>query len=573
MAPDGPAPEPDEAPGRAPAYCPLHMSWDGARVTATTHLKSRRDVGEDTMSVLYRAIWSDQLAVDRSATVETLERCVAAWTQETPNPKPIAESPAQWQTNKGLHRSLTYRSLDPAAAFEVWVNDQNPDAGSEWKTLVRCIVDDSLIHMLVENHLESDDLTKRVSIGRPKVVHELLRTSTKPVLGNSAILTEPESIPAEGIQILTDMLADPGRTLPVVVCSEPGSPHDGAWRTWAKRIATRTEGIATVITLDSDAVTALRDRLGDLAVWGGSIRIFAPGPVTPDSDGWRHKFYIRPRLEKSTQATLDRIVYSVAQLSARRRVPDVFNAFTEETSHSDGLTSAAELDEATEQWEFELDLALEEQSNLQKELAKANGHLSRLREELTSRGLTDLIWGTEYESGTSVPDDVQDSSEAVLAARTYLHDWLSIPESAEQELADIDTAPSAYSWGNNTWRGLRALAAYAEDCAHGWGSGNFWQWCASGPLVGWPATPKKLSMTESDTVQNRDRYNRTRIFEVDEAVDASGETMMFAHLKIAEGGGRLAPRVYFYDDTGGSTGKVHVGFVGPHHLVPNKSTN
>lgn len=44
---------------------------------------------------------------------------------------------------------------------------------------------------------------------------------------------------------------------------------------------------------------------------------------------------------------------------------------------------------------------------------------------------------------------------------------------------------------------------------------------------------------------------------------------MLSHLKIAEGGGDLAPRIYFYDDTGGPTGKVHVGFVGPHYLMPN----
>lgn len=48
---------------------------------------------------------------------------------------------------------------------------------------------------------------------------------------------------------------------------------------------------------------------------------------------------------------------------------------------------------------------------------------------------------------------------------------------------------------------------------------------------------------------------------------------MLAHLKISEGGGNLAPRVYFHDDTSGSTGKVHIGLVGPHYLVPNKSTN
>jgi hypothetical protein len=44
---------------------------------------------------------------------------------------------------------------------------------------------------------------------------------------------------------------------------------------------------------------------------------------------------------------------------------------------------------------------------------------------------------------------------------------------------------------------------------------------------------------------------------------------MYSHLKIAEGGKDLAPRVYFHDDTDGSTGKVHIGFIGPHYLMPN----
>lgn len=33
------------------------------------------------------------------------------------------------------------------------------------------------------------------------------------------------------------------------------------------------------------------------------------------------------------------------------------------------------------------------------------------------------------------------------------------------------------------------------------------------------------------------------------------------------------PRVYFHDGTTGPTKKVHIGLVGPHYLVPNKSTN
>lgn len=80
-------------------------------------------------------------------------------------------------------------------------------------------------------------------------------------------------------------------------------------------------------------------------------------------------------------------------------------------------------------------------------------------------------------------------------------------------------------------------------------------------------------MTESEGVHTGGEFKGTRDFDVDPAVDPSGETTMLAHLKISEGGGSLTPRVYFYDDTGGTTKKVHVGFVGPHHLVPNKSKN
>ncbi len=87
--------------------------------------------------------------------------------------------------------------------------------------------------------------------------------------------------------------------------------------------------------------------------------------------------------------------------------------------------------------------------------------------------------------------------------------------------------------------------------------------------LAWPATTKKLAMSESETVMNNDKFAAARVFEIDPLVEPTGRITMQSHLKISEGGGNLAPRVYFHDDTGGKTGKVHVGFVGPHHLVPN----
>ncbi|MBC7279543.1 hypothetical protein [Nocardioides sp.] len=101
-------------------------------------------------------------------------------------------------------------------------------------------------------------------------------------------------------------------------------------------------------------------------------------------------------------------------------------------------------------------------------------------------------------------------SGQVLGA--YLDEWLVVPDEAVRDIDGIDTAPSAYAWGDKTWRDLRALAAYAP----------------------------------------------------------SGRILTWSHLKVAEGGGDLAPRVYIHDDTNDVAKKVHVGFDGPHHVVPKR---
>lgn len=214
-----------------------------------------------------------------------------------------------------------------------------------------------------------------------------------------------------------------------------------------------------------------------------------------------------------------------------------------------------------------------ERDDAQEELARSIAHLHRLRQALREESKEHLLFATEHDTGDNIPDIVEDIDEAATAAQGYLDEWLSAPDGARRDLAKLTTTPNASAWGNTTWRGLRALAGYARDRREGWDGGGFWQWCESGRPGTWPATVKKLSMTESDSVVNSSRHYDARLFPVDRTLDSDGRVHMVAHLKIAEGGGNLAPRVYFLDDTGGVTGKIHVGFVGPHYLVPNKSTN
>lgn len=143
---------------------------------------------------------------------------------------------------------------------------------------------------------------------------------------------------------------------------------------------------------------------------------------------------------------------------------------------------------------------------------------------------------------------------------------------APVDIEQLDSTLTASAWANMLWRGLRALNAYAAGDHRV--AGGFYEWCRdSGSPWSWTATDKKLAMRESQGVMANSRLRNLRRLPVDEAVDESGFIEMQSHLKIAQGGSTLIPRVYFYDDTAGVTGKVHVGFVGPHARMPNMSTS
>lgn len=77
-------------------------------------------------------------------------------------------------------------------------------------------------------------------------------------------------------------------------------------------------------------------------------------------------------------------------------------------------------------------------------------------------------------------------------------------------------------------------------------------------------------MHESQTTQQNDRFRAERTFRVPHDVEASGECYMGAHIKLRKGG-QPAPRIHFYDDTAGETGKIHVGWYGD-HLTNSKTS-
>lgn len=536
------------------------------------------------MSVLYRALWRDDEQDAPGGYLDHAQLLFAEWARGRQDAAVFLEGESTVEVS-GKVRTVTVRTLprdseagedSGARGVECIANDLDEN-GSRWVTLLRVVTDDQRTNVWVENRVESEDVTQRIRVGRPRIVDSLVAIDGSPQLGGSRLFTDVQPIPANGVSILVEHLQSPDRTLPVIVCSEPGGEHDGRWMERAEKIARRAGGIATVMTLDAAAVTEFRSELGDLAVWGGGIRIYTPSPLTDSADGWRHRYTPGRLMAEREAAMIDRAVHSVANMSTRRPVPAEFRAFTTTAPAANvpggtpGFVSEESAELERRYWQEALDAEIEVRNQVEREYNRTVGHLQRLRTALEEQGLHELYWGNQHEERNGVPDEVQDAEDALLAARLYLTDWLEIHHDAERDLDRITDTPNANAWGNTVWRGFRALASYAESRGEDF-QGGFWPWCQQGFPNAWPASSKKLSMTESETVRNNSKYKKARELPVSEKVHPSGKTFMFSHLKIAEGGGDLAPRVYFYDDTGGVTGKVHVGFVGPHYLMPNTNT-
>ena len=153
--------------------------------------------------------------------------------------------------------------------------------------------------------------------------------------------------------------------------------------------------------------------------------------------------------------------------------------------------------------------------------------------------------------------------EAIQQARPRL-DRVAIPESAMQHIEALDRE-SREGWREKVLSELWALNEYATD--RGDFPGNYHQWVQQGMSKASAIGAKNVAMKDSETTAAGKSTSEARMFKIDPKVTGDSWMQMEAHLKFGTGTPN-APRIYFHDDTRGSTGKVHVGFIGPHSKVP-----
>lgn len=192
-------------------------------------------------------------------------------------------------------------------------------------------------------------------------------------------------------------------------------------------------------------------------------------------------------------------------------------------------------------------------------LTGETAYLRRLLAQVPGRSYDEAV--PERPKG---PESWQELFE--VAADAELLPYVRVLDRAQETAKALRGHSSEKTWLRRTWEALEALNAYgAAKDEHGAQLlphfTAYLDWPQATTVISkgmYVAAEVLLERAGSDL-----RARRTRLFTVPELGE---EVFMGSHIRIG-GGKPPAPRMHFYDDTAGPTGKVIVGHVGPH--LPN----
>lgn len=524
---------------------------------------------------MYRALWFDD-ADDVSA---RLQGAVEAWLRakfDLVLPAPGSEL-VEAIGPKRVRVSVNSDNLEGLGdSIELVVAEETLSPVPEtWTTTVRGMNGTSTSGQVwIDVNRVSDDPYANYEMAAPRFVSPLIDESRQaggaPRWGSLELRSQATAVRPDEVAALLALLEDRDRQLPVVLFRHHPDREVALTIDDAQAAAARLAGVALVRVLPPQAAEEF-SRLVPPAydVHPGAARAYLHAHLPPH----RHRYVPKDTVQRFRQAAAKNLAAILESSTTARRPSDELQQVRRSllSGGREGDQLAEYALEENERLERELTSERVRREQLELELELLRDDVESREEELRSvrasfRQVVGQNGGSD-EQEVDLNPEVVSVQHAIDLARERLT-GLAIPDGADRDIAKLDTAREAQSWARTTWDALRALDDFArsEDRV-----GSFWDWCErSGSPNAWPATPKKLAMRESETTMNSERYRRARQFPVAASIDPACRMEMQAHLKIAEGGGPLAPRVYFHDGTR-ADGRVHVGFIGPHDLVPNAS--
>ncbi|MFE9412626.1 hypothetical protein ACFYN0_28115 [Streptomyces sp. NPDC006704] len=531
---------------------------------------------------------------------------------------------AQWLTKKfgsapftsGHHHLDELSVLTNQAAYlpdgaehAIRLQLREDKADATWRTTITAVAfeDDSA---LVSVGLEVfPNGTAPLSPGRPGLVRDMVQ-DLKPTDGSAPLTLSTQSVGAQDVDALIDVLCDPARRKPVIVAARPVR-RDLVWSERMRKAMPHCAGAASLYLLeDTFAVDRFRDAIGEYhRVAPGAVRTYLT-EVDPawSKDASRHRFLTVARMSDPHDRAWLGLTRTVQRLSTEAPLPEVLRTFSfpddagrrHRAERQAALTSVrpsdelagirkdveelrallAQADEELKETARTAELSARTATSLEEQLhvalERADGDVEEALRALDdverARAETDVLRRRLREEGryddtivVEQPPGVPDSFEE-LWERLDAFEGVQITADQSRTL-DLDEAERARIWAAKAWNALRALDSYARAARQGF-NGGFYQHCTSDRpgTVNWPH--KQLATAESDTTMNK--WGTERIFTVPHAVDPSGRKEMQAHLKL-DSKGSTSPRIYFLDDTKGHTGQVIVGYIGPH--LTNTKTN
>lgn len=520
------------------------------------------------MALLYRAVWCDSVggstelasATFREWVQHKRERwglkieppdgdgrsegegpdCLASWIEATPG-------------SGGAKRlRLVEQGENETYTTTLTVTDSQDPTSWWWLDLERDADDPFQSHATIAPHLATLLLTRSREQGGDARLGEI-RLTPKPVG------LEPVALKA--------IIERSDRKVPIVVFSHDPTAPPAVTSERAKQAAIVMAGTALVVVLADAHVDQFKDLIGDdMAVWGGAVRIYLPASDSVGLSPRRHRYFERWRLSGKPRDAALRIAAEVASAVASRRPPAPLAGLDWGQASNDEWIAALEADN---QKLVGIEQIAAERAE---EIRQITDELRLLRRSFQSvlSGRQGDNGASAYEPWLAISDELPTMSEVIDAAVAELQ-FVEIHPDAPRELEELDTHALGREWAEKTRLALLSLDGYAQNRGEPGNYSRFDWWCNANsnamPFI-WPST----RFAETETGETKTRFGSTRDFPVSTELDESGIKRMYVHLKISNEW-PLAPRLYFCDDSRGVTGKVHVGFIGPHRLVPNTQTS
>ncbi|MFI6421827.1 hypothetical protein ACIBG6_31000 [Streptomyces sp. NPDC050842] len=416
---------------------------------------------------------------------------------------------------------------------------------------------------------------------------KLLLNSLDAQDGMAAVDASLAFIEPDDVDEVIEELCDEDRRLPIVVATIPYGQDTAAWTEGViEKAFAFLPGLAILYVLTPEAQSAFNRALEYHPVFLGGIRTYLPGiDLAWKPDAHRHPVMSRSTVEANPRRAASLLASLPQRLALRQPLPaaldtlpiqrtrprpatqgseveklraenqTLISMLTEaeqtETAHADEISDLRSELKGTSDREYEL---IRENDDLDTELRRARREVRALQIRLEQAGQYELA-----HSPADEPANHPTSFEELLGRMAELPDLVFTGNAKiTSELDD----QSVGNWVETAWDALLALQDFAAASADGTAGGDFRSWCTKPPTGVYPFSAGKVKMKESDSVGNRGSWRKQRTFPVPTAVDPSGQLYMEAHLRIG-GGNTVAPRLYFYDD-GPNTGRVYVGYIGPH---------